>query len=473
MKKSALTLYIKTYGCQMNVYDSEQIAALFKQKGIMLTNVPQKADIIILNTCYIREKASEKIYSELGRLALFKAVEASKGRKIIIIVAGCVAQGEGQKIFRRAPCVDMVVGPQSYYFLPQLIAESLNEKRTKLKLLDSLNAKAKFDHLSKALSYGNVALYNHQNAPHIVKKGERSFSSFLSVQEGCNKFCSYCVVPFTRGREYSRPVQEIYEEAHAIVANGAKEITLLGQNVNAYNGINADGIPVTLGQLIKNLAKLIGLSRIRYTTSHPLDMPNSELINAHITEEKLMPYVHLPVQSGSDNILKQMNRRHTSAYYRDIINALRKANPLIAISSDFIVGYPGETDDDFQQTLQLVDDIGYAQAYSFKYSPRPGTPAATLPNQVEESVKSQRLQVLQQSLKKHQLSFNTNCIEKKLSVLIERIDNKTKQAMGKSQYMQSVIVKLSEEQYSSDILGRIIEVEIISAAQNNLIGILP
>ncbi|MBN8530746.1 MAG: tRNA (N6-isopentenyl adenosine(37)-C2)-methylthiotransferase MiaB, partial [Alphaproteobacteria bacterium] len=363
-------LHIKTYGCQMNVYDSARMADVMAPLGYKTTDSADDADLIILNTCHIREKASEKVYSELGRIRVAKKVREDSNNPILIAVAGCVAQAEGEEIMKRTPFVDIVVGPQSYHELPELVAKA-TRKAGGVVALD-FPAVSKFDHLPEP------------SAP-------ASGSAFLSVQEGCDKFCTFCVVPYTRGAEYSRPVADIVREAESLVKRGVVEITLLGQNVNAYHGEGEDG---TLAKLIRRLAKIPGLKRIRYTTSHPRDM-DADIIAAHGEVEQLMPYLHLPVQSGSDRILKAMNRKHTAKEYLAIIENLRAARPDLALSSDFIVGFPGETEEDFQATLGLVKQVGFASAFSFMYSPRPGTPAEGYGNQIDEEVKAERLHRLQ------------------------------------------------------------------------------
>ncbi len=407
-------LYIKTYGCQMNVYDSIMIADVIKPLGFQEVNKPDSADVIVLNTCHIREKATEKVYSELGRINM---IAKEQNRKIITVVAGCVAQAEGEEIFSRASNVDVVIGPQNIHTLPELLAK-VKRKNSEVMNLD-FSEISKFDVL--------------------VKKGvERSsrISSYLSVQEGCDKFCTYCVVPYTRGAEYSRSVGEIYVEALDLVNKGAKEIILLGQNVNAYNG-RLDGEVWSLGRLMQRLAKIEGLERIRYTTSHPKDM-HEELYEAHFAYGKIMPYMHLPVQSGSNRVLKRMNRKHDVTLYYDAIAKVRKFCPDIAFSSDFIVGFPGETEEDFKCTLDLVEKVKYAQAYSFKYSPRAGTPSAEYKDQVPEDVKNKRLQCLQSLLRKQQLEYNKSFIGKVIPVLFDRKNKR--QIVGRSPYMQSVYV---------------------------------
>lgn len=433
-------LYIKTYGCQMNVYDSTMIADVVKHLGFKEVTDPEIADMIVLNTCHIREKATEKVYSELGRINL---MQKQQNRKIITIVAGCVAQAEGEEIFKRAKNVDVVIGPQSIHNLPELLTK-IQRKNGEAINLDFAPI-AKFDSLveQKIERTGNV-------------------SAFLSVQEGCDKFCTYCVVPYTRGAEYSRSVSDIYREAIALVAQGTKEITLLGQNVNAYHGEHGNEV-WSLGSLMQHLANIKGLERLRYTTSHPNDM-HEELYQAHAAGGKIMPYLHLPVQSGSDRILKKMNRKHSAKLYLDVIAKLRKSCPDIALSSDFIVGFPGETDQDFEQTLELVEKVKYAQSYSFKYSPRPGTPSAEYTNQIDDDIKNKRLQKLQQLLKQQQLEYNTNFVGQVIPVLFDRKNKK--QIIGRSPYMQPVYLD------DSSYYGKLCNVLITEGNQNSLKGII-
>ncbi|GFZ79503.1 tRNA-2-methylthio-N(6)-dimethylallyladenosine synthase [Rickettsiales bacterium] len=422
----------------MNVYDSIKMQELLLQVGFEITKNIQEANLIILNTCHIREKATEKLYSELGRIKVYK-----HQNNAAIAVAGCVAQAEGEEIFARAPFVDIVVGPQSIHTLPDLIKQ-LKQKNPKLIKLD-FPAVTKFDYLPE------------ENLPQGV-------SAFLSIQEGCDKFCRFCVVPYTRGAEYSRPVNEIYREALQLAAGGAKEITLLGQNVNAYHGTAPDGTTWNLGKLIMHLAKIKGIQRIRYTTSHPRDMHN-DLYEAHATEPKLMPFLHLPVQSGSDRILKAMGRKHTAEKYLEIIQRLHNARKDIAFSSDFIVGYPGETEADFEETLALIKEVRYAQCYSFKYSPRPGTPAANLANQIPEEVKSARLRRLQDLTNTQQKEFNHSASCRTMPVLIEYQD-KRKKLTGRSPYMQLVHIENCEH----GNIGQIVNVLITSTLPHSLIG---
>jgi tRNA-2-methylthio-N6-dimethylallyladenosine synthase len=437
----AKRVFIKTYGCQMNVYDSARMVDLLVPLGFLVADTPQDADLVILNTCHIREKAAEKVYSELGLIRRMKAAKARRGGNMMVAVAGCVAQAEGAEIMRRAPCVDLVFGPQSYHRLPELIARAPGAG-----VLDtSFSAEPKFDYLPEA------------TAPQGV-------TAFLTVQEGCDKFCSFCVVPYTRGAEYSRPVAQVLAEARHFVGDGVREITLLGQNVNAYHGEGLDGRECGLGRLIRTLAKLPGLDRIRYTTSHPRDV-DDELIAAHREVPQLMPFLHLPVQSGSDRILTLMNRRHTAGDYRRIVERLRSARSDLALSSDLIVGYPGETDEDFEATLDLVGEVRFAQAFSFKYSPRPGTPAASAAGQVAEQVKSERLAALQLLLARQQRDFNEACVGRVLPVLFEKPGRHEGQLVGRSPYLQSVHVAAS-----ADRIGKIVPTLMSGASANSLSG---
>lgn len=416
----AKKLFIKTYGCQMNAYDSARMADVLAPLGYASIEAPDDADMVILNTCHIREKASEKVYSELGRLRLLKEGRIASGGGMVIAVAGCVAQAEGEEILRRAPYVDIVLGPQTYHRLPEMVARATRAGNGPGVLDTEFPVSNKFDHLPG------------ESAP-------QGISAFLSVQEGCDKFCTFCVVPYTRGAEFSRPVAQVLAEAERLVDQGAREITLLGQNVNAYHGLNESERESGLGQLIWRLSEIGGLARIRYTTSHPRDM-DAELIAAHGDVDELMPYLHLPVQSGSDRVLAAMNRGHTVAAYIDTIAALRRARPGIALSSDFIVGFPGETDADFEATLALVRDVEFAQAYSFKYSVRPGTPAGTLEDQVPEPVKEARLAILQEMLRDQQNAFNEATVGQTVSVLFEREGRHAGQLVGRSPYNQAVHV---------------------------------
>jgi len=433
-------LYIKTYGCQMNVYDSIRMNDVMAPLGYSASDTPKDADLVILNTCHIREKAEDKVYSDLGRILKEKKKKASKGEKMLIAVGGCVGQAEGEEIIKRAPYVDMVMGPQSYHQLPEMVTRAIRGSGGIVEL--DFPSVQKFDLLPES------------SAPQGV-------SAFLSVQEGCDKFCSFCVVPYTRGAEYSRKPEVIETEARHMVEQGAVEITLLGQNVNAYHG-EGQGSTWSLAALIDKLAQINGLERIRYMTSHPRDMTD-DLIAIHGSEPKLMPFLHLPVQSGSNEILKRMNRKHDRDFYLDIIARLRKSRPDIAFSSDFIVGFPGESDKDFEDTMLLVEQVQYAQAYSFKYSPRPGTPAATDDRQIEESVKDDRLQRLQNLLRAQQTAFNAASIGQAMQVLFDRDGKFEGQLLGKSPYMQSVHVADAQH-----LRGQLADVKITGGFLNSL-----
>ncbi len=438
-------LYIKTYGCQMNVYDSERISDTMKTLGYRAANEMADADLIVLNTCHIREKAAEKIYSELGRIRAIKADRSRAGKKTIVAVAGCVAQAEGAEIVRRAPVVDIVVGPQSFQNLTHLVFRAEQEGRHVIDT--SFPADGKFEQLPKI-------------------RAPKSCTAFLTVQEGCDKFCTFCVVPYTRGVEYSRTPEELIVEARGLIENGVQELTLLGQNVNAYHGKAEDGSTWTLANLLDRLAQFPGLKRLRYTTSHPNDMTD-DLIDAHRNNPKLMPYLHLPFQSGSDRILAAMNRKHTVEEYCAIIRRLRNARPDIALSTDVIVGFPGETDEEFNATMKLIEDIGFAQAYSFKYSSRPGTPAAAMENHVPEEVKAERLAKLQSLLSAQQSAFNAACVGSQVPVLFERPGREQGQLVGRSPYLQAVHV--------DDCLAHtnaIVDVVISGASRNSLTGVI-
>jgi tRNA-2-methylthio-N6-dimethylallyladenosine synthase len=434
-------LHIKTYGCQMNVYDSERMKELFIPYGYRINEEDyNNSDLIILNTCHIREKAAEKIYSELGRIKKYKDQKAQEGKKIYITVAGCVAQAEGDQIIKRAPYVDFVVGPQSYHTLPSLIANKEQGNKAEKINLDFIEEE-KFDKL-------------------VNKRINNNISAFLSIQEGCDKFCTYCVVPYTRGAEFSRPVQAIIDETKELVDNGVKEIYLLGQNVNAYHGENSKGQQINLGKLIFELEKINGIERIRYTTSHPNDM-HDDLYEAHALSQKLMPYLHLPVQSGSDRILAKMNRKHNTQKYIQIIEKLRIARPDIAFSSDFIVGFPGESEADFQDTLALVREVNYSGCYSFKYSKRPGTPAESYDKQIAEPIKSERLKILQDLLNKQQYEFNKKFLNKEIKILCEKANNE--QIIGRSEYLQPVNINKQ-----NNIISDIITVRVNKANPHSL-----
>ncbi len=435
----AKRLYIKTYGCQMNVYDSERMADVLAPFGYGMTDDPSGADLVVLNTCHIREKATEKVYSELGQIRRMKEARQAEGQGMTIAVAGCVAQAEGEEIMRRQPAVDLVVGPQAYHQLPELIARAHRARGERLAA--DFAPDEKFDVLS-------------------TDRRPTGVTAFLTVQEGCDKFCTFCVVPYTRGGEWSRPAEAIEAEARALAEKGVREVTLLGQNVNAYDGEGG------LAGLVRRLAKIPGLDRIRYTTSHPRDMDEA-LIAAHAEVAELMPYLHLPVQAGSDKILRAMNRAHTAESYLRVIEKVRAARPDIAISGDFIVGFPGERDSDFEATLQLVREVGYASCFSFKYSRRPGTPAAAMPGQVAEEVKDERLRRLQELLEAQQAAFNTAQVGRTLPVLFEKPGRHAGQLIGRSPYLQSVHVTAPDR-----LIGEIVPVKVESGARNSLSGAL-
>ena len=436
-------IHIKTYGCQMNVYDSGTMESLMEPLGYDSTNNCENADLVILNTCHIREKASEKVFSELGRLKKIKFERAKKGVKTLIAVSGCVAQAEGDSILKRAPYVDIIFGPQTTHLLPELVTKANRLSTTQIE--SSFPVNSKFDHLPIPKTDGP--------------------SAFLSIQEGCDKFCTFCVVPYTRGEEYSRPAMNILDEAKVLAQRGVKEITLLGQNVNAYHGESIIGQKIWgLGRLIREIAEIDGINRIRYTTSHPRDL-SDEIIDAHKSVDKLMPHLHLPVQSGSDRILKAMNRKHTCSDYLYLIDKLRKAKPDIAVSSDFIVGFPGETDEDFENTLQLVRDVNFTHSFSFKFSIRPGTPASYYKKQVSNEIKSKRLLKLQKLLDKQNSDFNETFVGKKMAILIKGKGKGKGQMLGSSPYLQPVRVE-----NSSFKLGETHIVDITKAEANSLLG---
>lgn len=443
------TVFIKTYGCQMNVYDSERMADVLAPLGYAETHDAENADMVILNTCHIREKAAEKVYSELGRVRIAKEKrKQDQGRDTIVAVAGCVAQAEGAEIMRRAPVVDMVFGPQAYHQLPEMVARAERGRADNPRgiLNTEFPVEDKFDTLP---------------APRVA---EGAVTAFVTVQEGCDKFCTFCVVPYTRGAEFSRPVDQIVTEVQQLTAKGVREITLLGQNVNAYHGEAADGSVWGLGRLIRRLAEIDDLARIRFTTSHPRDM-DDDLIAAHGDTDKLMPYLHLPVQSGSDRILKAMNRGHDRESYFRLIDRIRDARPDLALSGDFIVGFPGESDRDFEDTMDLVRRVGYGSAFSFKYSMRPGTPGAALDLQIDEAIKDERLQALQALLSQQQVDFNKSQIGKTLPVLFERKGRHEGQLVGRSPYLQAVHVTCDQA-----LMGKIDYVTITGASQNSLTG---
>ncbi len=440
-------VYVKTYGCQMNVYDSQRMADSLAAEGYTSTDTADDADLVLINTCHIREKASEKLYSALGRLRKMKDARAREGRELTVGVAGCVAQAEGDEITRRAPVVDLVVGPQTYHRLPQALARVRQGERV---VETEYAIEDKFEHLP---------------TPQKEQTRSRGVTAFLTVQEGCDKFCTFCVVPYTRGSEVSRPVAQILKEAEKLADAGVRELTLLGQNVNAWHGMSTDGREWGLGELLYRLAEIPGIARLRYVTSHPRDMDDA-LIAAHRDLNVLMPYLHLPVQSGSDRILKAMNRKHTGSDYLRLIERIRMARSDIALSGDFIVGFPGETEDDFEATMEMVRNVTYAAAYSFKYSPRPGTPGADMDNHVEEAVKDVRLQRLQALLSEQQYAFQRSLVGKSVDVLIEKAGRVPGQMVGRSPWLQPVIIDVHGGR-----IGDIIQVRIIDTGTNSLIGV--
>ncbi len=439
-------LHIKSYGCQMNVYDAQRMVDTLAPEGFVETASVDDADLVILNTCHIREKASEKVYSELGRLRAVKDEAARHGRTMNIAVAGCVAQAEGEEIIRRAPVVDVVVGPQSYHHLPQLLAHAKRDGRA---LETEFPVEDKFGFLPP---------------PSADAIRARGISSFVTVQEGCDKFCTFCVVPYTRGAEVSRPVTKIIDDVERLADNGVREITLIGQNVNAYHGEGPDGRAWPLGALLYRLAEIPGIVRLRYSTSHPRDVEDT-LIAAHRDVPALMPFVHLPVQSGSDRVLAAMNRKHTVSDYRRVIDRFRAVRQDIAFSSDFIVGFPGENEEDFLATLALVTQIGYAGAYSFKYSPRPGTPAADMREMVSAVEMDERLVRLQELIDSQQSAFNAATIGNTVDVLFERLARNPGQIVGRTAYLQPAHVMASP-----DIIGQVLPVRIESLERYSLLG---
>jgi tRNA-2-methylthio-N6-dimethylallyladenosine synthase len=438
-------VFVRTFGCQMNVYDSERMTEALAIEGYSQTAAIEEADLVILNTCHIREKAGEKVYSDLGRIRVLKDERAAAGRDTLVAVVGCVAQAEGAEIVRRAPVVDLVIGPQSYHRLPELLARTRAESRSLVET--EFPEEEKFAHLP-------------QRAP------SRSVTAFLTVQEGCDKFCTFCVVPYTRGAEYSRGVADIEREARALVDSGVRELTLLGQNVNGYHGVGPDGRTYALADLVRHLSGIEGLLRLRYMTSHPRDM-SDDLIEAHASLPKLMPYLHLPFQAGSDRILAAMNRKHTAREFVDLVGRIRAAQPGLALSTDVIVGFPGETEEEFAETLAVFEEVRFAAAYSFKYSPRPGTPAEKLDDQVPEEVKTERLGRLQALIERHQTEFSASCVRRTLPVLFERIGRHAGQLIGRSPFLQGVHAEAPPE-----FIGRIVPVEISGFGPNSLAGVI-
>jgi tRNA-2-methylthio-N6-dimethylallyladenosine synthase len=437
-------VFVKTYGCQMNVYDSERMGDALTRDGYQAVDSVETADLVLINTCHIREKAAEKVYSQLGRLAKLKKQRNAEGADLMVAVAGCVAQAEGEEIIRRAPVVDVVIGPQTYHRLPDALAKARDGQRV---VETEFPAEDKFDRLP--------------DAP-VAAIRNRGVAAFLTVQEGCDKFCTFCVVPYTRGAEVSRPVERIVSEAERLAAAGVREVTLLGQNVNAWHGRGGDDREWGLGELVRRLAAVEGLDRIRYTTSHPRDMDDA-LIAAHRDLPELMPYLHLPVQSGSDRILKAMNRRHTAEDYVRLVEKIRAARPDIALSGDFIVGFPGETDDDFEDTMRLIREVNYAAAFSFKYSIRPGTPGADMEGQVNEAVKTERLARLQALISEQTRAFGRACVGRTVDLLLEKPGRNSGQLVGRSPWLQPVIVDANAGK-----IGDIVPVRIRQTGPNSL-----
>lgn len=436
--------YIKTFGCQMNVYDSQRIANILETLGYFPANTPKSADLIIFNTCHIREKAAEKVFSDLGRAYAVKQERAEEGKDTIIGVMGCVVQAEDEQIAKRAPFVDFATGPLTYHRLPEILAKIGRKKGTTV-IDTEFPAESKFDFLPENHSTGGC--------------------SYIAIQEGCNNFCTYCVVPYTRGVECSRPIEDVLNEAKRLVSEGTLEINLLGQNVNSYHGEDKNGKERNLAYLLREIAKIDGLRRIRYTTSYPADV-DDDLVACHHDLKQLMPYLHLPIQSGSDKILKAMNRRHNSSDYLRVVEKLQTANPDLRMSSDFIVGFPGEEDSDFQATLDIVNRVKFIQAFSFKYSRRAGTPAAVMPNQVEEKIKKERLDILQDLLFSYQRQFNEASIGKVMPVLFDMKGRHTGQLIGRTPYMQNLHAELGKE-----YLNKIVNMKITQATTNSLSGI--
>ena len=454
-------LFIKSYGCQMNVYDSDRMADALAPHGYESVAAAEDADLILLNTCHIREKASEKVFSELGRLNELRRERQEQGGDLLIGVAGCVAQAEGEEIIRRVPGVDLVVGPQAYHRLPELV-ERARRREHPATARESVAAAARDGLVETELATADKFAMLPLPRREVIRA--RGLTAFLTVQEGCDKFCSFCVVPYTRGTEVSRPVEQVLAEAEALAEAGVMELTLLGQNVNAYHGLDETGRVVGLGELLGRLSDSPGLKRLRYTTSHPRDMDDA-LIEAHRDLDKLMPYLHLPVQSGSDRILKAMNRRHTRADYLRLIERIKRVRSDLALSGDFIVGFPGETDADFEATLSIVREVGYASAYTFKYSPRPGTPAGTHADQVPEPVKAERLEHLLALVTEQMRAFGRASVGRTMDVLLEKPGRLPGQLGGRSPYLQAVHLEAP-----LNLIGTIRKVEIVAAGNNSIQG---
>ena len=435
--------FIKTFGCQMNVYDSHRMAKMLEEMGLEETSVQEEADVVVFNTCHIREKAAEKVFSDLGRAYIIKQGRLEKGLDTIIGVTGCVVQAEDKQIMKRAPYVDFALGPLRYFRLKEVVENIFQQREAKL-LDTEFSAVSKFDYLPENSAKGGC--------------------SFLAIQEGCNNFCTYCVVPYTRGVEVSRPIDEVISEAKKLVETGSVELNLLGQNVNSYHGEDKNGKERNLAYLLNKIAEIDGLERIRYTTSYPADV-DDDLIDCHRNLKKLMPYLHLPIQSGSDDVLKRMNRRHTKSDYLRVVEKLKEANPEIGMSSDFIVGFPGESDKDFQDTIDVVNRVKYIQAFSFKYSRRPGTPASIMDNQIDEKIKKERLQILQDLLFDYQLKFNQASIGKVMPVLFEGGGRHKGQLTGRTPYMQNLYAKADKA-----LVNKIVSVKVTGASTNSLEG---
>ena len=443
-EKSVKQYYIKTFGCQMNVDESQRIAAILESLGYQATDRAETADLVIFNTCHIREKAAEKVFSDLGRLNLIRESRLQEGKDTIIGLVGCVVQAEDEQIAKRAPFVDFATGPLTYHRIPEIL-EKIRRKKGQTIIDTEFPVESKFDFLPENHSTGGC--------------------SYIAIQEGCNNFCTYCVVPYTRGVECSRPVEDVLQEAKRLVSEGTLEINLLGQNVNSYHGEDKNGKERNLAYLLREIAKIDGLQRIRYTTSYPADV-DDDLVACHHDLKQLMPYLHLPIQSGSDKILKAMNRRHNSADYLRVVEKLQKANPDLRMSSDFIVGFPGEDDADFQATLDIVNQVKFIQAFSFKYSRRAGTPAAVMKNQVEEKVKKERLDILQDLLFSYQRKFNEASVGKVMPVLFDMKGRHAGQLIGRTPYMQNLHAELGKE-----FLNKIVNVKVTEATTNSLSGI--